>query len=207
MEEKPTTNFIERGSKKRRVFLNYAEDFRKFCRERPGVAKKILVMMDKVENTGEPALEDGDVKVGYLSMGYPERSFKFHIEIDGQKFFVKKVKREKVALAAKDETMASLEAKKILENIPWVEIEEIKLAYEDRKYSFFVAKWYDLVSVKEYLMNSIDSTKKAVLEERVIELESRLQHFHDISPRNMFYDPKKDKIILFDLHTDQERFP
>ena len=200
--------YINRETETRK--LVYGVDFRQWMKEHPEAVKDFLDFVNGEEFTDSKegdVIETDKMRVTVLQKEQmdqhtdEDRGPRFKFEVEGEIFFIK---MEKVWAKGHEEAMSTERARKLLKNIPKVEIYEPQLGYQTDTQSFFVSKWIDLPLLRIYMDKLSDDNKKEKAERhrlylRSLEITKVLEEFHDANFLNMFYDSDTDTIILFDI--------
>ena len=166
-------------------------------------------------------LEDEGVKVTLIEKPQiankqPLGSY-LKVEVNGEAFFVKTVPGFYSEGAGTKELVSLKKAKKLLKDLKDVEVVDFQLGYQDNKgTTYFVSKWEDGIVLENYLQEleirigqagdvklAHDITVEqgrlmARFEEIHLLLEDR---FSDVSEGNIFYNPKTQKLTVFDVHS------
>ncbi|GEM_PF-4353235 len=134
------------------------------------------------------------------------------VEIQGEAFFVKTKPGYLEKGKASDELLSLKKVKELLNNLKNVEVVDFQLGYQDRDRSYFVSRWEDGITLFDFMMeqrieNSDKESQRILynkkgneLEERLQQIESRLKDFADVNWQNILYDPKTEKLTVFDVH-------
>lgn len=175
--------------------LAYSQNFKDLIHSNPGVIKSFLEIIKELDQVGKTIGKDGiqveliDEKgVGFLSKYYKA-------SLKGNEYFIKETPYSEVR--------DTLKAKDLLKDIPWAEVVDFQLAYNDSKgRDFFVATWNESPTIEDYLKDDANEKKNGeVLRSRIQQLKDTLgSGYFDVNERNIFYDDVDDKLILFDLN-------
>ncbi|OGI90230.1 hypothetical protein A2911_02400 [Candidatus Nomurabacteria bacterium RIFCSPLOWO2_01_FULL_40_15] len=191
--------------------LSYHPEFKVWLKEHPHAMSQVAGLIEKIidhnpQNAGYE-LSEGNVRVVFIRATF---SHLFKVIIGENIFFVK---RDKARLqmpgvfpvGGQGEYTDSAIAKEGLKNDPDIEIIDFQLGYtrEDAKHpvAYFVSRWEELQTVTGYLSNpNIKPEEKKEIEAKVTKAFRLFQTYHDVSTKNMFYDPRTKKIKMFDLN-------
>lgn len=190
----------------------YDTEFKEWINKNPGIIKSFKEFLKQFYSTPDGDLHAGlvfqvnDLRVELLKRSNREGGLNlfstFKITVDGISFFVKAEKEQDVSQGF-EEFRSTRIAKGILQNIPWVEVIESQLGYQDSEgRSYFVSKWRDLKTVQEVLLSGeAGADEHFDLRNKISEIRRLLSklEFFDVDKKNMFYDPATKKIILYDL--------
>ncbi len=195
--------------------LAYTAEFKDFIHQNPGVIKSFNDLRGQLDD-----MPIEDVKNGYFFQNNDlaativkayiwagQRFYYFKVEIGSQSFFVKS---EGIPRRGKgyEEFSNLAKIKERIKDLPWAEVVDFQLGYQDNKSrSYFVSKWLNLPRLVEYmktLSSKKDSDEVSEIMKKEWDLQRLLPEFHDVMPYNMFYDPKKKKIYLFDVFINDQ---
>ncbi len=190
--------------------LIYDTEFKEWINKNPEIIKSFKEFLKQFYSTLDEDLQIGSFfQVGNLCVELLRRSNRtnhlgvfstFKITVGRVSYFVK-VEREQDVLQGFGEFKSTRHAKARLKNIPWVEVIESQLGYQDSEgRSYFVSKWKDLPTARKVLLlDEIGAEERSDLENKIVEIRRLLPDFFEISEKNMFYDSVTKKIILYDL--------
>ncbi len=136
------------------------------------------------------------------------RSEYFKLNFEGKDYFVKKIYKNFSRYGGGSQEVEGMQvAKELLKDYPWIEIPDYQLGYFDGKNSYLISSWNPALEIdlEQYLKYKIPKTEKNwktvhEIKKRVGLVSERLEYkFSDLEDYNISYDPKTDKLILFDL--------
>ena len=199
--------------------LAYTEDFKEWIKANPGVIEDFNQLIAKLDTIplstiglknvqNKEVVTEGPITATIIdtyTSRFGKRYYYFKLDIGEDSFFVKS--KPKTAINTKgegyDEFKSTSEAKQKIKDIPWVEVIEFQVGYQDNKgNTFFVSKWRDLPRLDLHIKDLRDkgqNSEVADLSEKVGKLRELLPDFLDFKAHNMMYDPEAGKIVLFDL--------
>lgn len=200
--------------------IGYTHEFRDFIKKDPKVIadfKHLWKRLDDIRisdlrsESVTQTFTEGSIHARVINTYQLEeesnRVYYFQLTIGGESFFVK---CEGMPFRGKgyEEYKNTSEVRERLKEIPWVDTVEFMLGYQDEEgRSLYVSKWLNLPLLNEYIsgLDQFDNRQDIQeLNRKVGELQKLLPEFHDLTKRNMFFDPESKKIILFDLHTKSQ---
>ena len=194
--------------------LAYEFEFKDFIRMHPGIIDSFNKILSDIELSdvekymAGSKFEDGKLKLTLVRMTRVSstHTLAFKAEVGKEVLFVK-VEKNYRGVQGFSEYQSARKAKNILKDIAWVEVIEPKLGYQDESgRSYFVSKWLNLPRLDHYMLASASEQEKRNLQKEAEEIEELLPNFHDMGEYNMFYDPVRKKIVLFDLDERSENF-
>ena len=178
--------------------LGVTKEFKDLVGKNSDLVPTIIELLDKLpKNTPEGSeVKKNEITLTLVEIRTYCTIYKF--ELDNKKFFLK---YNSYLLHGSEEVKSSAKAAELLTDTPGVRVVNFHLGYHDKKRSFFVAEWQDLKPLRAYLSEHEGEPKREELQTRlhhIIEIMEK-NNFVDAYAHNMFYDPTKDEIILFDL--------
>lgn len=133
----------------------------------------------------------------------------FIVEVDGEKFFIKKIP-ENHKQGGVDEFKAAEEAKQRLSQtgIEKVKVVDYVFGFSGNGVRFVVSKYDErlknsLASYMEECLKNNRTKELHDLEDRFADLKKVFWDYYDFKVENMAYDKDSDEIILFDLNDDE----
>lgn len=200
--------------------LEYADEFKEFIADNPGVLKRFLVLekqIDEREYDGEldhnDVVEDGGLKISFVTKVKKEASRPadyMKVEIGDHAFFVKRVIGQKhypKITRPLDEKESLEKASEVLQKLDNVKVVDFQLAYQDKKNRlYYVSKFLDFPRLNDYIWkkrseNMENIAPTAELFRRAGEITDLLykESFYDVHAENMLYDEETDTIYVFDV--------
>ena len=172
--------------------------------------KAIRSIFKKAENVEGRTVVDADgfsatvvQNSRFDKFGPAERySICLKISIDGKEYLVKKRLYAPEETGGYQEFMSTMDAKKVEELFPFVQIIPARLGYTDIEgESFFISDWKDLPKYHEYVWSPQNALVQQEIDNQFSELEQYFldENNIDLNRGNAFYDPVNKKIVLFDL--------
>ena len=194
-ERDAKTEVIEKSNSDRQ--LVYKREVGGLVKERPGILRDSLELISKVEklDVGE-SLEKEGIKVTY----FQERnwSHNFKIEVEDKLFFVRKELGRGTGFKA---MQGFEEAKQRIKDREDVRLIDYQLGYTDKTGNdYFVAKWENLPVIADYLRGEdVSDAERDFIADKLGYVYDTFADYKDVTTGNMFYDPDKKQIVLFDL--------
>ncbi len=178
--------------------LVYNPDFEKYKDRYKNIVSKVKDILD-----GE--------KVEGINVEFFRKTsngkFYYSLEIDGEKFFIKKIPESHKQGGVEEFKIAQEAKDRLLKNkIEKVKVIDYVFAYTGGDYRF-VASRYDnkldttLAMYMDQCWKNGKTEDLKKLEERFENLKKIFCDYYDFRPGNMGYDKDTDEIILFDLNT------
>ena len=178
--------------------LGVTKEFKELVGKNSDLVPTVIELLDKLpkgSRTDEKMTKNGITLTLVQNRNYCT-IYKF--EFADKKFFLK---YNSSLLYGSKEIKSSAKAAEFLADTPGVRVVNFQLGYHDKKRSFFVAEWQDLLRIEHYLAEHEEEPNLEELRARITHVEDIMDknNFFDAYAHNMFYDPAKDEIILFDL--------
>jgi len=175
----------------------YNDEIKKLTEESPGLFSVVLKILPLLEKEGEhSSIEKDGLKITFFQKRNWSNNFK--IEMTSKTFFLRKELGRGTSFKS---IKAYQEAERRFEGSPDVGFIDYQLGYTD-KYGndYFIAKWENFPVMGDYLgQNEISDNERELIGKKLGHVYDTLSDFKDVTTDNMFYDPIRKKIILFDL--------
>ncbi|TSC80747.1 MAG: hypothetical protein G01um101429_56 [Parcubacteria group bacterium Gr01-1014_29] len=193
-QQNPKTEVIEKTSNDRQ--FAYKREVGELIKERPGILKDALNLIAEAEklDVGK-SIDEDDIKVTY----FQERnwSHNFKVEVNDKSFFVRKELGRGTGFKA---IRGFKEAAQRIEGKEDVRLIDYQLGYTDKMGNdYFVAKWENLPVMGDYLSRDLPDEERKFIAQKLEYVYDTFKDYDDVTTGNMFYDPEKKQIVLFDL--------
>ncbi|MFH0970783.1 MAG: hypothetical protein V1776_04980 [Candidatus Diapherotrites archaeon] len=188
----------------KRKSLIYTPEGKAFIQAHPGIIRDFLTARREILK-GKEEVKKGKITVEWYHAEGDVHSILYKIRIGGRSFFIKEQRegfqgREFVPRLdlAKRQIMALHAARRLLRNIPGVEVANYHLAWTSGENSFLITDFYYGENCKKLMRDSTSIYEGIVPRIRKIRgiLRGKLG---DVKDYNMIYLPETDTIIVFDL--------
>ncbi len=175
----------------------YSREMGELLRNNPETINNALDLTMKADltGTGKP-VENSSARITLKHVQL--NSYSYKVELQGHSFFLKRELKDRDSYK---QFLDTFEAKKRFENTPWVTVIEPQLAYTDKKgVDILMTDWQDLTPLHEHMGEQLTEEESDNIAEKLRYIYDTLPDYTgDLTPRNMFYDPDKKQIYLFDL--------
>jgi hypothetical protein len=216
-------------SQTERKQIAYTDEFKNWIQDHPGTIKAFKQL--ETELAAQDPESGWEINLSVETEGatltlvhYFVRGkiYIFKVEAGDKTYCVKKAaepseasEHPPVGHDAFNEIKALAEAKELLKNVEGVEVADFHFAFRDSQgNNYLVLRWYELTQVEVFLADSEEGgsllqSKKSTelaksIRKRIRIIRDTLKDFYDVKTHNMFYDPDRDKVIVFDLHKLQK---
>ncbi len=194
--------------------LTYSPEFKRFINDNPGALKSFLKLQTQISEAWGSTMprnlifKDGTLKIEIMSeytRDYME------VNIGNKKFFVKRSPGAgSYDSSGVDEIRSLQTVKSQLKGHLEFEVIDYQLGYQDNaRTTYFVSKWVNHKSALFYINTwNTKSLSDNKYQHKLDELLTKIQtlqsllskDFYDVGPHNMFYDPKRGVLTVFDVH-------
>ena len=177
--------------------MAYTVEFKKLVANNPKMLRNVLEVLPALERQGEHSSVNQDgLRITFFQARNWSNNFK--VETGDEAFFVRKELGRGTGFNA---IKAFQEAKRRLGDDPNVGFINYQLGYTDKfGNDYFVAKWENFPILSDYLgQETLPDDERDAIAEKLSLIYTVLSDFKDVTTANMFYDPERKKILLFDL--------
>lgn len=180
--------------------LAHKPEMGRLVREHPRIFQDALELIAETENLGvAETFERDGMRVTYFQKRNWSNNFK--LEIEQQKFFI----RKELGRGTGYNSMKSVEeATKRIQGRDDMRLIDYQLGYTDESGNdYLVAGWEDLPVMADYLGQDLSDEERDFIGGKLEYIYETFSDYKDVTTGNMFYDPAKKQVVLFDLEKKQ----